>query len=402
MTENTIKTGRKEKTLGILFYDGTCGFCLRGIRKIRKPLATRAVEVRPFADGGAEPEMKLHWHDGRILGGARAAIFLARRFPITFVPALLAGIPPFRNLAELVYRHIAANRHCRGGNACPLDLEEKPARIYPGWILTAGLVALAFLAGVVLPIAPWAWMWLIASAMWLGFKGMSFRRAGGFSEIDPLFFLWPGMDTDGFAYDRTRKIAPINPLPASVSILLGILILVGILPFTDHAITRGWLGVGAMICLLHFGLFDFLAGFYRSIGYGAEPIMRQPWLSRGLGEFWGPRWNRGFSDWARNFLFGPLHRKWGTVVGTIAGFLASGIAHELVISVPAGGGYGLPTLYFLIQGTGLLLEKKANLRHFRISRAWVWAVVLLPAPLLFHAPFLIHVFNPMTNLLINR
>ena len=99
----------------------------------------------------------------------------------------------------------------------------------------------------------------------------------------------------------------------------------------------------------------------------------------------GARWNRAFSDVARIALFRPLVRRLGVAGGTLAGFLASGMAHEIVISLPAGGGYGLPTAYFLIQGLAVLLQR----RHPRLfGRAFTWLAFLGPSPLLFHPAFL--------------
>jgi hypothetical protein len=43
---------------------------------------------------------------------------------------------------------------------------------------------------------------------------------------------------------------------------------------------------------------------------------------------------------------------------SLAVFLISGLLHELVITLPAGGGYGGLTWYFLIQG---LLTQVENL-----------------------------------------
>jgi alginate O-acetyltransferase complex protein AlgI len=73
-------------------------------------------------------------------------------------------------------------------------------------------------------------------------------------------------------------------------------------------------------------------------------------------------------------------------------FLFSGLAHDLVISVPAGGGYGLPTLYFTLHGAGVMLEKRGALSGSRWLTA---AAVVGPLPVLFHPSFMTRVVAPL-------
>jgi len=396
MTETTNLTVKKLQ--GTLFYDDTCHFCRRGIQQIRKPLARIAVEVQPFANGSDEKEMILRWHDGRVLGGADAAIFLARRIPWCWLPATFAGLFPFRHLTRAIYRVIARNRHCLGRAACKIVYDPPVAK--PGWTITAFLVSTAVMIGIIFHLDNAPWMWLIAISMWLGLKTMCFQKSGGFAEIDPAYFFWPGMRTTGFSYDRKNSRRRISLLPSLGFVSTGLLLLLAI-PFLPPPMLAGWAGVMAMICLLHFGSFVWIDVLWTRLGYCPEPIMRQPWKSTGLGDFWGSRWNRAFSDWARDFIFHPLNRKLGLKAGTMFGFLISGFAHELVISVPARGGYGLPTLYFLLQGIGLLLEKQLQLRRRGLARIWLRLFIIIPAPLLFHRTFFENVFNPMTKLITN-
>jgi hypothetical protein len=65
----------------------------------------------------------------------------------------------------------------------------------------------------------------------------------------------------------------------------------------------------------------------------------------------------------------------------------------LLLSVPARGGYGLPTLYFAVQALGVLLERR------RRSRLLAALVVALPLPLLFHATFLREVLLPFLEVI---
>jgi hypothetical protein len=66
--------------------------------------------------------------------------------------------------------------------------------------------------------------------------------------------------------------------------------------------------------------------------------------------------------------------------------------HDLVISWPAGGGYGGPTLFFAIQGVGMLIERSGFGHEVGLGRGvrgWFFTMLalLLPAPLLFHPHF---------------
>jgi alginate O-acetyltransferase complex protein AlgI len=76
-------------------------------------------------------------------------------------------------------------------------------------------------------------------------------------------------------------------------------------------------------------------------------------------------------------------------------FLISGVVHELVISVPAGGGYGLPTTYFALQAGAIVVEKRYQLR----GHVWAISVIALPAFFLFHPRFVERVILPFLTTL---
>ena len=125
--------------------------------------------------------------------------------------------------------------------------------------------------------------------------------------------------------------------------------------------------------------------------------MDAPWRARSLADFWGSRWNRAFSHVANRALFRPMTRRFGLAPGTLAGFALSGVAHELVISVPAHAGYGLPTMYFLLQGTGVLLERWLGWRGDWRGRLLMVVTLTGPAFWLFHPAFMSGVVEPMTG-----
>ena len=96
-------------------------------------------------------------------------------------------------------------------------------------------------------------------------------------------------------------------------------------------------------------------------------------------------------------LVGP---RWGIV----AGFLFSGAIHDLVISVPARGGYGGPTVFFAIQGAAMVAERSAFGRRIGLGGGWsgrlfAAAALLAPAGLLFHRPFVVGIIVPFMRAL---
>jgi hypothetical protein len=73
-----------------------------------------------------------------------------------------------------------------------------------------------------------------------------------------------------------------------------------------------------------------------------------------------------------------------------------------VISLPARGGYGLPTLYFLIQFAALSIQRShltrvAGFSRGVVGRIYTFVFIVAPLPLLFHAPFLRRVILPFAR-----
>jgi Membrane bound O-acyl transferase family len=162
---------------------------------------------------------------------------------------------------------------------------------------------------------------------------------------------------------------------------------------------RGWVGLLGLVLLLHFGSFEIVALGWQALGVRAEPIMQAPAFSHSLSEFWGKRWNLGFRQLSYEFVFRPLHALVGVWAATLLVFLVSGLIHESVISVPARGGYGLPTGYFILQGLGVLIERSPAGRALGLGggiRGWTFMAVTTAAPAfwLFHPPFVLRVMLP--------
>jgi alginate O-acetyltransferase complex protein AlgI len=155
-----------------------------------------------------------------------------------------------------------------------------------------------------------------------------------------------------------------------------------------------------IILFLHFGLFELLALCWKRVGIAATPVMQSPVFSRSLAEFWSKRWNTAFNVLAHDLAFRPLARKFGITCATFGVFLISGILHDLVISLPARAGFGLPTAYFLFQGIAVLAERSTIGRGLGLGkglRGWLFALICAAGPAfwLFHPAFVTNVILPM-------
>ena len=173
---------------------------------------------------------------------------------------------------------------------------------------------------------------------------------------------------------------------AAVKFFLGAALFWGIGRFVPEGreILLGWGGMVGLVLMLHFGTFHLLSCAWRAIGVEARPLMNYPLASVRLSEFWGSRWNTAFRDLTHRFLFRPLAKKLGPRRALVAAFILSGLLHDLVISVPAGGGYGGPTVFFAIQAVALLVERSrlgqaVGLGHGWRGWAFTAAVLALPA-----------------------
>jgi alginate O-acetyltransferase complex protein AlgI len=263
---------------------------------------------------------------------------------------------------------------------------------------------------------PWVVMWSMAAAIFAACKWLTWRdhvnprlapRASKWRQAAYLL-AWPGLDAGAFLdptpLPRGRRPGAGEWAFALAKLALGAALTWGVarLVPTHLPVLRAWVGMAGVVFLLHFGSFHLLSCAWRATGVDARPLMNWPVLSASVGEFWGRRWNTAFRDLTHRFLFRPLSSRLGARAGLAAGFLFSGVVHDLVISVPAGGGYGWPTLYFVVQGLGLLAEKskfgkRIGLGEGRRGRLFAALVVIGPAYGLFHPPFLLNVVLPFLD-----
>jgi alginate O-acetyltransferase complex protein AlgI len=256
--------------------------------------------------------------------------------------------------------------------------------------------------GMPADVPAWTGMWLLALAIYTTSKLTIWLRCGAhsWSAARQLVFVfaWPGMDVNPFsqprAVDSTSAQVNSGKLSGTCCVVFGALLFwrPGELYGTDKEFIITWCGMIGVVLMLHFGLFRFLAAFWRGRGYDVRPIMNAPLAARSVSEFWGRRWNSGFRDLTAQTVFRPLARRWGVPCATWISFLFSGIVHDVVISLPAGAGYGQPTLYFLLQALAVQFEhsrlaERYLLRRPIVRRAFAFMAIVAPVNLLFHAPF---------------
>jgi hypothetical protein len=217
---------------------------------------------------------------------------------------------------------------------------------------------------------------------------------------------WTGMDAEAFFGKSSHAEKPrwSQWVWAIAQTAVGLGVLLGVAPqFVEtRPLIAGWLAMTGVVSILHFGVSQLLSLAWRSAGVNARHIMHKPLFARSLADFWGRRWNLAFRDLAHQFVFRPLAPSIGSG-GTMLGvFAVSGVIHDVVISYAAKGGWGWPTLYFLIQGAALLVERSRIGRRFGLGEGiigWLFtaAVVVGPVGMLFHTPFVIRVVLPMVQ-----
>ncbi len=411
-------TDRKERRArGWLFFDAECGFCTRIARRLAPILARRGLGVAALQDRRVGTllgiprsellkELRFLLSDGTHFGGAEAVLAVAREIwwgqPLVWV----SKIPGMAEVFRKEYRRIAARRKCAAAQ-CPAKENDGYAR----WIGWAPLILLPILVlSRRAELLSWVFMWLLATVIFAGCKWQTWweARVGGhvagtWKRSAAYLLLWPGMDVrEFFDVGAQRQRIALREWFAGITKAVSGAVMTWLgarVVSFEHPMLGGWIGMVGLVLLLHFGVFHLIALAWQRAGAPVKPIMRRPMASRSLSEFWGQRWNSGFRTMSHAWVFRPLQVRFGPVPATLGAFLASGLSHELVISVPARAGYGLPTAYFLAQGLGVIVERSETGKRFGLGRGirgWLWAALFAAGPVywLFHPWFVVRVMVP--------
>ncbi|MGV3658539.1 MAG: MBOAT family protein [Prosthecobacter sp.] len=245
----------------------------------------------------------------------------------------------------------------------------------------------------------WIRMWLLAGGLYFGLKTLILVRAGEPVSSDAViwFLFCPTLNLTAFLRRRDGSRSAVVSLTFAglVNLAFGIVLLwVVARQFVGVPLVAGWTGMTGLIFMMHFGVAHLVTAFWMQKGRGIEPLMKCPVAASSLADFWGRRWNTAFPDAMTPLLFRPVAACWNARGAHWLVFLISGLLHETVISLPAGGGWGGPTLYFLLQACGMELSRRLRIPAGIASRVWTFAFLILPVGLLFHPPFVLRVMLP--------
>lgn len=405
---------------GWIFYDAACALCVRGRRRAGRLFESRGFQWFPLQTPGAAArlgvaesafESRLHLleTDGRVLHNADAFGVLCRSVWWLCPLGLLMLVPGFRELGRVTYDWFARNRYCIGG-ICRVD----KAGGSVGFVdYSVAFLLPAFAGFAFWRQPPWVLMWALVFGLGLGLKWLTWWHAivhgarPSATRAFAWFTLWPGMDSRAFFIgDGAKRPEFCEWLWAGGMTVLGaVLIWVVVAPLLLWNTMGGaWAGMLGIVVFLHFGVIRLLSLLLRQFGLSAAPIMNAPVRASSLAEFWGARWNTAFSIPARRMALLPLARRIGLPAAGWIVFLMSGLIHEVVISLPARAGFGLPTLYFVVQGAGVAIERSRAGRRWGIGAGHKGRLFMLfftvgPLFWLFHPAFAVRVIVPFLNFL---
>ena len=212
-------------------------------------------------------------------------------------------------------------------------------------------------------------------AEWAGAERLTILRYGVFA------FCWFGMDPASF---RTRR----GGLTWRSDVKSGLLLMMAGTLGAWLVWAMEWRQILIMFIPMslgfHFGALRVLKGGLRAAGFPVRTLFPNVLETHGIGDFWSRRWNVGYSQMMQRLVGRPVEALAGRNAGTMAIFVASGLLHELAITLPVRSGFGLPTGYFILHGILALLEKWRGRAFGKIPAL---LAVVLPLGLLFPPAF---------------
>jgi hypothetical protein len=245
-------------------------------------------------------------------------------------------------------------------------------------------------AGLFLAVPCFLWESPLARGFLMCFMGLPLAVAAfpflvlpnaGFRARRAYVLTWLGIKRRARSFD----VGSLLHLIGATVIFAAAMATVKAVPAAGPWLFVRWLAGGIMV--LAFGemataLHQFLTTL---MGITAPSLMQSPHRSVSLQEFWTRRWNPSMSELVfRPFFFAPLARR-GVVLAVFAAFLASALAHVLLMDM-AGGKWGIAFMcgaFFLVQPLFIIAERRMKVRRWRptAGRTWTFAVLAITSPL---------------------
>lgn len=225
------------------------------------------------------------------------------------------------------------------------------------------------------------------------------RAAGAYSSGETSS---PRMDEGVHATNALELIADGLIQMVAGSAMVAFAYLLGGLTYSatftwPYSLVTGVIVMVAFSLVVHYGLFSIATGLWRLAGFNVGTLFRNPFGARSLRDFWTRRWNLAYVEMCQETVMRAT-RSWAPATKRMAVFAFSGLLHEVAISLPVMRGFGLPTLYFVVNGMAIQLERKWFTEGSFAARTWAFAWVALPLPLLFHPWFLQGIVLPIVGI----
>jgi hypothetical protein len=268
------------------------------------------------------------------------------------------------------------------------------------WLPMIALVSLALAIRNHLP--PWILTWTLILFFIFGFKWVFFwryvseaHRKIAMWRVPCYFFLWVGLDPENFLNPQYKAARPpirmwLYPFLNLVLSILFFFVIPRHLPL-QHVWLIGWSAMMGLLVFVYFVLTHALALMWQSFGVDAKHLMHMPIAARSLSRFWHVTWNTAYHRLIYTFVYKPTHAWAGKLGSLYLSFLVSGLLHELVFSYPYKGGYGLPTLFFMIQAVGITIERSPLGKKIKMRGAGSWGRVYVYLFTIPSSMFLFHI-----------